>query len=264
VSRKFVRANGDFLYQAIGAPVTAYPITLSCWFQTPLADPGSNQVILYVGNRNSGHDSAGIFLDHGASGKISGVTEDTVGAFHTTTSNTIPAANTWYQVIYVLTNTTTRALYVNGVAAAVDDAATVTLGGTANGVTVGGDIIAAAGANGDFGGLIAEAALWNISLNTSDVSALAAGFPTYLIQPLNLKSYYPLWGTASPEPDLGGSRFNLTITGAVRDNHPPITLWTPKSPNSAILVAAAPSVVAFRKSFSKLGTAVGKRQQQGT
>jgi hypothetical protein len=40
--------------------------------------------------------------------------------------------------------------------------------------------------------------------------------------------FWPLWGLSSPEPDLSGNRNDGTVTGAVRSNHPPITLFTPK------------------------------------
>ena len=40
--------------------------------------------------------------------------------------------------------------------------------------------------------------------------------------------HWPLWGLDDPEPDLSGNGDDGAVTEAVRSNHPPITLFTPK------------------------------------
>jgi hypothetical protein len=64
----------------------------------------------------------------------------------------------------------------------------------------------------NFSGDIAEAAVWNIALSASDVATLAAGVRADTIQAANLKQYWRIAGTVSPEPDeMGGT--GLTING---------------------------------------------------
>jgi Concanavalin A-like lectin/glucanases superfamily len=93
------------------------------------------------------------------------------------------------------------------------------------------------GRRGDYGpgneanwpGNLAEANIWNVSLNAGEVAALAAGVKPNRVRPNSLKRYWPLWGLASPEPDLSSFAGNATLTGTAQANHAPVTLFTPRS-----------------------------------
>lgn len=68
-------------------------------------------------------------------------------------------------------------------------------------------------------GRLCDVAIWNIDLNAREFAALAKGISPFLIRPLNLRGYWPLWGTsgtgASPdEIDLSTSRAKATGVGA--------------------------------------------------
>lgn len=73
-------------------------------------------------------------------------------------------------------------------------------------------------------GSMAEACLWNIALTPGEIAALAAGFSPLLIQPANLKGYWPLWGEGSVDPDLSGGESHSTVQGswAKSETHAPV------------------------------------------
>lgn len=75
-----------------------------------------------------------------------------------------------------------------------------------------------------FFGALADVAMWNVVLSSSDIATLAAGLrPTY-VQNANLVGWWPLDGYASPETDLSGNGNNGTLTGTSRVLGPP-QLW---------------------------------------
>jgi hypothetical protein len=76
-------------------------------------------------------------------------------------------------------------------------------------------------------GIIAHVAVWNIVLGPNFRTALETICP---IGPASRRmgfpppvGYFPLYGAASPEPDLSGHANNGTITGATTANGPPCT-----------------------------------------
>lgn len=78
-------------------------------------------------------------------------------------------------------------------------------------------------------GLLAEGAIWNAVLTASEWAALAAGVSPFRVRPQSLIHYLPMFGLASPEPDLSGNANNGTLTGTTPANHPPVTLFTRKA-----------------------------------
>jgi hypothetical protein len=71
-------------------------------------------------------------------------------------------------------------------------------------------------------GKLAEHAVWHNVLTADEIAALARGVSPNMIRPINLELYWPLWGVASPEPDLSGHSLNGTVTGATLANHAPV------------------------------------------
>jgi len=66
-----------------------------------------------------------------------------------------------------------------------------------------------------FDGKMAEVAIWNVALTNAERLRLVSGESPATIQSANLKAYWPIYGKASPEPDLSGSGNNAAITGTV-------------------------------------------------
>jgi hypothetical protein len=78
-----------------------------------------------------------------------------------------------------------------------------------------------------FTGRIAEVAVWNIAMSDAEVQALTLGAHPLRFRPTNLIFYFPLWGVASPEPNLSGYAYHGTVTGAVLADHAPLGRYVP-------------------------------------
>jgi hypothetical protein len=74
-----------------------------------------------------------------------------------------------------------------------------------------------------FDGKIAHVALYNVKLTLNELISLQFGE----IITAGLIGYWPLWGVASPEPDLSGNVNSGTVTGALLGNHAPLGRYTP-------------------------------------
>lgn len=66
-----------------------------------------------------------------------------------------------------------------------------------------------------FDGRLAEVGIWDVALSDAEIAALATGVSPLLIRPANLKGYWPVYGSGSPEADLSGNGNNATITGTL-------------------------------------------------
>lgn len=75
--------------------------------------------------------------------------------------------------------------------------------------------------NRSWDGRLASVAIWNVILTVGEIEALAKGTSPASIRPLNLVFHPPLWGVASPEPNLVAGGNNGTVTGAVLADHCP-------------------------------------------
>ena len=77
-----------------------------------------------------------------------------------------------------------------------------------------------AGANLTFAGLIAYVEVWNRAIVSQEVLQ-SKNYPGSITR--GLVGFWPLWGTASPEPDYSGQKNNGTVTGAIKGTtEPPI------------------------------------------
>jgi hypothetical protein len=138
--------------------------------------------------------------------------------------------NRWQHGCGVWASSSSRACYLNGANKGTDSTAITT--GTLDtgfvGVGSGGSAYAQF-----WPGSIAEAAVWNAALSDQEVAALAAGLNPRRIRPASLVAYWPLWGLASPEPDLSDSANNLTLTASPpAANHAPLQLFSRCGPGT--------------------------------
>jgi hypothetical protein len=91
---------------------------------------------------------------------------------------------------------------------------------TAGGVSM--TIGAQANGSARYAGRVAEVGFWNVLLSDGERAALQAGVPPSRVRRTNLVAYYPLYGAASPEPDLSGGHNNGVLTGTSSSDHPGI------------------------------------------
>ena len=76
-----------------------------------------------------------------------------------------------------------------------------------------------------FTGNLAEIAMWSVTLTDAEIAALATGVRPNRVRPAAVVGYWPLWGVSSPEPDVSGNGYTLTLVGSPpQANHAPVAL----------------------------------------
>jgi hypothetical protein len=201
----FTSANSQYLTTA-STPVSAYPITLACWFRSNLAastcavsinavttQSRINMFILNTGAVNLGVSSTG----------------NAASATTTTTAT----ANTWNHAVGVCASSTSRTVYLNGGGDATNTTS-VDISGFSQ-IAVGARHAGSWG--GFYNGDIAEVGIWNAALTAAEIASLSKGFTPDQIRPQNLVFYAPL------VRDLQDARGGLAITNnnsATVANHP--------------------------------------------
>lgn len=224
MARKFDGIDDKISFGNIANLQNQPALTLSAWvYPTALVndavivghdDVSNNRWIMQLGEAGlSGTDDALIPMSDG-----------TGNNYGYTTSN-ILAINTWGHWVArydgsAADNSTRLQFYFNGIAKTLTYNGTIptTVATTATVVTAG----AGKGGATPFTGGIAMVGLWNLALSTNEISALALGAPPWMFRRSNLQLYAPLYGVASPEPDLSGNVNNGTVTGAVLADHAPV------------------------------------------
>jgi hypothetical protein len=152
-----------------------------------------------------------------------------------TNSSQVATAGTWYHAALVGTINVSIAwlIYINGVLNTTTAATNNATDGA--GVKIGGDNFSQ-----PFPGQLADTAFWKVQLTALEIAGLAQGMRPSTVRPASLIAYYPIDGLQSPEPDLGGGAFNLTVTGTTAAFGPPLAPFTPRWPQM-LAVAAAPT-----------------------
>lgn len=234
MSRDFVKASSHRLTYA-GAVVSATPLTIAGWFWAN--DVTQNFEILGITDFASAATRYGIELRGAIAGDFIQATTYNGSSLGVATTSAGYIANAWQHVVAVFTSPTSRAIYLNGGNVGTDTT-NVTDPPGLNVTTVG-----CWGLNSTYesflDGKMAEVAVWSAALDAAEIAALAKGFSPFLIRPQPLVAYWPLYGNDSPEPDRWKNRFDLTVTGATKADHPRIYL--PTSAKAIFAIAVAPA-----------------------
>src|SRR3990167_3100989 len=220
MARAFAAASSQYLQIDTGI-LTAYPLTMACWFKAN--NTTANFSLMWLGDKdvsNSWHA-----LEANAGGDVVIGQSRFGGGPVEALTTTNYTANTWHHACAVFISSTDRAAFLDGGGK----------GTNATDVTPTGIDRFAIGRFADttpdkyMDGLIAECAIWDVALTDQEVANLALGnVPAYLIRPSNLKGYWPL-GMGSPEPDLSGAynALSLVNTPTIADHAPikPLIGW---------------------------------------
>lgn len=195
--------NGSSDFITIGSgfsvPSSGNPFSISVWFLPAIS--GANQAI--IGSGTSG-PTGGVTLYKN--------TLDTLTVEQTEQGNLIVATSTatiaaWQNAVITYDGSTTAKIFQSG----------SDISGTTTSRTFGSgqyDIgRRRAGPDLLWNGDICELAVWNIVLGATDIANLAAGDSALVVKPAALTGYWPLAGTASPEPDLSMGKNNAVLTG---------------------------------------------------
>lgn len=237
MSRSF---NGSTDLINLGTSTTLQPshITISAWINVSSLTPSYSAVVSCI--TTSGTLVYQIFVK--SSGKLAMYIRNAGGSttFYDGTGSHTLSTNSWYNLVLVFGNGALTG-YVNGASDGSSSDAS-TLGQTATAATELGNDAHTSGRN--FGGRMADIAIFDVCLTVGEIAALAAGARAPYVRPGSLVGYWPLDGLASPEPDLSGNKFNGTLTGTTLGPGAPISLLTPRWPQS-LIISAAPTFTWF-------------------
>jgi hypothetical protein len=195
--------------------------TISIWSYFDTLDPGEGT---YLSNR--GENRYAIiyeFVDDNVEFLTSGHTGDNP---RTNTAMTISSANTWYHILYSYDGSTQEG-WLNG-SKLVNESKSFTLGTTNNDYAIGHSDMGGVGGtprnvhHGD----LAEHAVWNVDLSDGEKQALANGVSPSLLSPSALVLYAPIWGVATPGPNLVSGASQFTVANASLANRAPVGRYT--------------------------------------
>jgi hypothetical protein len=226
-SRNFNGSSSILYVSATGTPldITSGPLTVSFWFYattTPGGGGGSNQTLVAnwtPGGKTQFITGFNIVGTNNALQWFVGTGGPLLGVYGTCPFNTV--INTWYHVrLSIDTVGGTAGLTQNGTPCQGQSYRESR--STAQNFTIGGQCNPCPGTSSlFFTGYIAEVGVWNSTLSAGEATALDRGVIPIKIRRANLVGYFPLWASASPEPDLSGNKDNLAVSGATVAPHCP-------------------------------------------
>ena len=205
MAREFDAGSSQYL-SVNQVPVTGHPMTVSCWFYVfdvdtrynliTLADLSSSDSYIYLFARGDLADDPINVMERGRS-------DGGVAYAYSFT------ANAWHHACAVLYGTTSRYVYLDGIAGAEGTDGCHHPTGLDN-TTIGGDQIAGTPENFT-DGRIAEVGMWDTTLTDAEVASLAAGYCPLFVRPQNLVAYWPL--IRDRDIDIVGG-YDLTAYGS--------------------------------------------------
>lgn len=234
MSRQFATATSEYL--EIDTPAfTAYPFTMACWFN--VTNITASHVLMWVGDK----DVVNYMTFLAAQGSTAG---DPVIAFSheygvgptgtgRADTSTSYSANTWHHACGTWSGVSNRTAYLDGGGKVTNTDAVIAMSNHDR-TAIGAARDSSPGAYVD--GLIAEAAIWDVTLTDAEVAVLAAGYAPPFVRPQNLVFYIPLVRN-NDEDIVGGlslTAFNTPTIGT----HPRIIY-----PAAPFMIGQTPTVV---------------------
>jgi hypothetical protein len=216
MSRSF-NSSSNGLYSA-SPPVTQGPFTISCWTNAPTGDGTNARRMVTLWNSNISSIDAYILSLHGAADEgIATTYQANTALSQATVASASPntwqhLCGSWTPVVGSESTLVDSRVILNGDLTDIGYRYNCAKPAGINAISVGA-IITSAGTNygGGTNGLIAHVAIWNSILSEAQVVQLANGALPTDVSRDTLVAYWPLVGSASPEPDTVGS-YNLTLS----------------------------------------------------
>lgn len=219
MARDFVPASSEYL-SLNAAVLNAFPISVS--MSGKFDTVGINQAPMSLGDTDANifvrmqlFTDAKLYVN--ARGSL---------AFGEAVNNTLVVAGEWTQLGALFASATNRRSVVNGV---LGTANTTNVGSIAavDNTRIGAFLVNSAPVTGFCDGDMGEVGIWNVALTTLEWAALGLGVSVLKIRRESLVGYWPIEGIDSPEPDLSGNKFNMTVNGTpLRSNHVPIAPYS--------------------------------------
>lgn len=195
MARSFTASTDYFL--AAGLPITAYPVTIACWYNS--TDDGGGRVLCALNNPTN-NDRLQIATAWNVAGDpLRAAAFLNSGSGSAASSTSAMTTSTWQHACAVFTSTTSRTIYLNGANSATD---TTSVAVTISGLTS--FYIGKSRAGSPANASIAGIGIWDAALTAAEAQALAQGVSPLSVRPSALVAYYPLVGNATDEPDYVG------------------------------------------------------------
>ena len=204
---QFTAASSQYL-STTTTPVTAAPITISCW-----ANPGANGSVRTLVSIETGTTTS-IFLFYiDASGNLFIFVQNSAGTFGQNNAGTLVSTTLWSHCATVISASNSRLVYLNGSASATStttilpsDIAQIKIGASKRTGSV------------EFfnNGLMADVGIWNAALTQPEIASLAKGMACDKVRPQSLVFYAPL---ARDLIDVRGGRTITNNNTATVANH---------------------------------------------
>lgn len=244
MSRLFDDGSSEHL-QIEQAIIAAYPYAMACWFQAD--DDTAVLTLMWVGDKDSETYFSALYADGGIGGDPVGFLTKQYGEsnapYITTTAGF--TANSWHHAASISLSTTERHVYIDGSNKASN---TDAVGAMANHDRVAIGAMRDSSPGGYMSGMIAEAAIWNLTDWGVNDAAREANFEKALASmakgfspscfPLGLVAHWPLIRGLNDK--VGG--FNLAATGTVVSTQPKIfNLINPLFISKGLIVLAGTS-----------------------
>lgn len=241
MARTFVAASSQYC-EASAGPLGAGTISvfaISCWFKPSTIANGTAW--------SFGSSASGAYLALGMNGSGNAFMEvsDGSGSDDVLSTGTL-TAGTWAHLLGVQVSSTSRTIYLNGVQGGSNTSGSSPVGidrTTAGALEIGGSRVSFQ--SGDIG----ECAIWNVALDQTAATNLAAGRLADTVQAANLVTYMMRArdAPASPEPDHGSAGLSFTVSGATAaGSNPPVDSVNPPFLILPPPIAAGPSYAAHR------------------
>jgi hypothetical protein len=192
---------------------------MACWFKCN--DVTGSYSLVWLGDSSTSEQYWQIDARGGDPGdRLRATVRSVVGGnFHAwTSSSQAYTANTWHHAAMRAVNSTMHDVFLDAAHQGQSADSTTPTGTDRFGI--GRHLDSSPGNSLD--GVLAEVAIWNVSLSTGEIEALSNGANPTRIRRASLQGYWPLYGVASPETDYQGAGNNLTLQGTAQADHAPV------------------------------------------
>jgi len=202
----------EYLNNAVGAPVTAAPYTLSAWFWSD-ENANSSGAIICLQKSTSSIDYIALDAIYRVAGNetLLFVSRSAAGAPEAV-ATTFWTSSTWHHACGVCRAANDRSVFLDGGGEGVNAVASVPVGLNSVDIARYGDY----SPGKHLKGAVAEAGIWNVDLTDDEVAALAAGYSPLAVRPESLVAYWPLGGlydaNDGDHDSVGG--YNMTAVNA--------------------------------------------------
>lgn len=214
MARLFTASSDHDISDMTGTPITGLPVSISCWFRTSnLAD---GQYLFQIQDQSEPDERLGIIFRGEIDDSIEIYQQSTANGYDLARSGTFVSSGTWHHACAIIENSTSRRIYLDGVAGTT---------GTATNTPSGLDSVSIGRARDStpgfsFDGDIAEVAVWNVDINQGGTAAnaqrLAKNFSPLSVLPEGLVFYADLIDDL--REIIQG--FTLTNNGTTVSEHP--------------------------------------------